>query len=65
MTQRVGICSICGGDVVGYRGAWMAVIPPPPDQCSNCGATRKENVIEMVHLPIKNEKIGYVITDHT
>lgn len=65
MMQKVGICSNCGGDVMGYRGAWMAVIPPPPDECSKCGATRKENVIEMSHPPIKNTKIEYIIDNHT
>jgi len=48
MQQRVGTCSICGGDVVGHRGAWFAVVPPPPDTCTQCGATTRSNVIEMV-----------------
>ena len=47
MHQRVGTCSLCGGDVYGYRGAWYAFIPPPPDKCSQCGAVRAEDVIEM------------------
>lgn len=47
-TERVGQCSLCGGDVVGWRGAWFAIIPPPPDQCSSCGARRAGEVIEMV-----------------
>jgi len=47
MTQRVGSCSLCGGDVMGFRGTWMAVVPPPPDRCSSCGATRGDDVIEM------------------
>lgn len=38
MQQRVGTCSLCGGDVVGYRGAWCSILPPPPDQCTLCGA---------------------------
>lgn len=46
--QRIGVCSICGGEVVGYRGAWMATIPPPPDRCTSCGAVRAADVIEMV-----------------
>lgn len=51
MRQRVGTCSRCGGDVLGYRGAWQAVIPPPPDRCSQCGAVRRADVIEMVAGP--------------
>lgn len=39
---RIGTCSLCGGDVIGHRGAWWAVIPPPADQCSRCGALRAD-----------------------
>lgn len=45
--QRVGSCSLCGGDVMGHRGTWMAVGPPPPDRCSSCGAVRGDDVIPM------------------
>lgn len=38
MRERVGTCSICGGDVIGYRGAWQSVLPAPPDECRACGA---------------------------
>lgn len=47
MDQRIGACSLCGGDVVGFRGAWMATVPPPPDRCTSCGARRAEDVIPM------------------
>ena len=47
MEQRVGTCSLCGGDVVGYRGVWMSILPPPPDRCANCGAVSAADVIEM------------------
>ena len=46
--HRVGTCSLCGGDVVGFRGAWMSILPPPPDRCSRCGAVARGDVIEMV-----------------
>ena len=49
--QRVGTCSICGGDVVGERGAWMGVNPPPPDTCRRCGATASSDVIKMYPRP--------------
>lgn len=48
MMQRVGTCSICGGDVMGFRGAWCGVTPPPPDTCSQCGARARGDVIDMV-----------------
>lgn len=54
--QRVGSCSICGGDVVGHRGAWMAVIPPPPDRCTQCGAVAQSDVIEMRPAPKRDAR---------
>lgn len=45
--QRVGSCSLCGGDVVGFRGVWCATVPPPPDKCSSCGAVAAWDVIKM------------------
>lgn len=50
MEQRVGSCSLCGGDVIGFRGAWFSIVPPPPDKCSGCGAVRSEDVIEMTRI---------------
>lgn len=47
MEQRVGSCSICGADVVGFRGVWMSILPPPPDHCTGCGAVSRSDVIEM------------------
>ena len=49
--QRVGTCSICGGTVVGFRGAWHGTIPPHPDRCITCGAVRSEDVIKMTPVP--------------
>lgn len=43
MRRRIGTCSICGGDVMGVRGTWG-----PPDTCTQCGAMRRIDVIEMV-----------------
>ena len=50
MNERIGTCSLCGGDVVGFRGIWMSITPPPPDRCTRCGAVVKGqgDVIEMV-----------------
>lgn len=48
MEQRIGSCSICGSDVVGWVGAWFGVTPPPPPRCTGCGAKPKGDVIEMV-----------------
>ena len=41
MNQVIGSCSLCGGDVVGFCGVWMAVTPPPPARCSACGAVEQ------------------------
>jgi len=51
MRQRIGTCSLCGGDVMGYRGAWYSVLPPPPDECTSCGAVVASDVIEMALAP--------------
>lgn len=51
MNIRVGTCSLCGGDVMGFRGAWGATIPPPKDTCSRCGAVEASDVIQMVKAP--------------
>ena len=45
MPQHVGICSLCGGSVTGYRGAWHSILPPPPDTCSRCGAVRDDGTV--------------------
>ena len=56
MQHRVGKCSICGGDVMGYRGAWSSILPPPPDECTMCGAiaASQSDVIPMVPRPQRN-----------
>lgn len=48
--QRIGRCSICGGDVMAWHGVWMATIPPPPAKCASCGAipAGADDTIEMV-----------------
>ncbi len=50
MRKRIGSCSICGGDVMAYTGAWFSVNPPPPPECSKCGATTSDDVIDMTPL---------------
>lgn len=54
MEQRIGTCSLCGGSVVGWNGAWYGVNPPPAPRCTKCGAFTRSDVIEMVRpgLPI-------------
>lgn len=47
MEERVGTCSLCGGDVIGVRGGWWATTPPPPDTCRGCGAVARHDVITM------------------
>lgn len=48
MLVRIGTCSLCGGDVMGWSGLWMSVTPPPPPKCNSCGAVTRGDVIEMV-----------------
>jgi len=36
--EVIGTCSLCGGDVMGYK-VWHGTIPPPA-RCSRCGANR-------------------------
>lgn len=50
-SQRVGTCSLCGGSVMGIRGAWFSVSPPPPDRCSQCNAVALTDVIKMYPAP--------------
>ncbi len=38
----IGICSICGGDVITYSGAWHSIYPPIPT-CNSCGAIQRQN----------------------
>ena len=49
--ERVGTCSICGGDVMGIRGGWWSILPPPPDTCSECDAVSGGDVVPMVPRP--------------
>jgi hypothetical protein len=56
MEQRIGSCSICGGDVVGWYGIWMSVIPPPPPKCTRCGAETADDVIQMAPMPMLKTK---------
>jgi len=37
MNQRIGTCSLCGGAVTTYFGAYGGVTPPNPS-CEGCGA---------------------------
>lgn len=65
MLQRVGTCSLCGGDVMGYRGAWWSVMPPPSDRCAGCGAVRADDVIEMRKPCSCAPRYVLVTQDHT
>ena len=53
MTQRVGTCSLCGGDVMGYRGMWHSILPPPPDHCASCWAVSASDVVAMRRIPVQ------------
>ena len=64
MQQHVGTCSLCGGEVMGYRGAWYSVEPPPEDACSHCSAVRAENVIQMMQKPAYKPNVHYRYDTH-
>ncbi|KKM97243.1 hypothetical protein LCGC14_1170060 [marine sediment metagenome] len=53
--QRVGTCSICGGNVMGHRGGWWSINPPPPDECADCGAVAQLDIIKMHPAPRPRE----------
>jgi hypothetical protein len=36
--QKIGTCSICGGEVIGWVGPFWSTVPPPPPRCASCGA---------------------------
>lgn len=65
MNQCIGTCSICGGQVMSYVGAWMSIAPPPPPTCSQCGAVaagRVREVIPMVPAPPPRAPAWFSIT---
>ncbi len=65
MEQRVGSCSLCGGAVYGYRGAWMSVSPPPPDRCTSCYAVSISDVIPMTPSPDRRATKSDTLTVNT
>lgn len=48
MEQRLGICSLCGGEVYGHLGPWWGLVPPPPATCRSCGGVQAGSIIPMV-----------------
>lgn len=56
--QRIGTCSICFGDVVGFRGGGDIHIQTPPARCTSCGATERSDIIEM--HPVKGSQTQIV-----
>jgi hypothetical protein len=65
MLVRVGTCSLCGGDVMGFEGSWSCILPPPPNKCSRCGAIEKGDIIEMVKSPDPSAGYRYVTISNT
>lgn len=62
MMVRIGTCSLCGSDVLGFQGAWMSVTPPPPPRCSGCGAVAAADVIQMAPAPQRTTPYRYETT---
>ena len=65
MRQRVGTCSLCGGDVMGVRGAYWSTLPPPPDECASCGAMAASDVIPMHPAPHRPSVTRSITTTET
>lgn len=38
--RKIGTCSLCGGEVYAFHGAYFGV--PPPAKCQSCGAVRDD-----------------------
>lgn len=47
MDSRIGTCSLCGGDVMAWTGAWWSVNPPPSARCVKCNAVQSKDIIQM------------------
>lgn len=62
--QRIGECSICGGDVVYFVGVWMSIIPPPPPHCTSCGAVSAAHdpVIPMRPCGPRRAKVTWAVS---
>ena len=60
METTIGKCSLCGGNVTGWTGAWFGINPPPAARCKACGAFDASSVITMTNSPtiIKEIKEG-------
>ncbi len=54
MDTPVGTCSLCGGTVTLFTGAWGGINPPVPT-CSRCRATPILPVMQMGN-PIKEQR---------
>ena len=55
--QVIGSCSICGGNVVAYVGAWHSVLPPPPPTCSHCGAVDARSTLPVIPMVPKQHRV--------
>lgn len=67
MNEKIGVCSLCGGNVYGHVGPWWGVVPPPPARCTRCGAYpvgHAERVIPMEH-PRGSRPMVYDVRDQT
>lgn len=63
--QRVGTCSLCGGNVYGTQGAYWSILPPPPDHCVDCGAVAagQSDVIPMVPAPRPRRYVRTIVSN--
>jgi tRNA(Ile2) C34 agmatinyltransferase TiaS len=53
VSEVVGKCSICGGDVRGQTGMFYG--KPPPFYCPSCGATNEDRPDKVIRMRKSSE----------
>lgn len=51
--EKIGKCSLCGGTVFGFVGAYFG--KPPPSHCVSCGATSERTPNDVIPMYKGNE----------
>ena len=62
MYYRIGTCGLCGGDVIGWRGAWYGDNAPEGDKCKACDTFVACDVIQMSHYNMPEAPIDVGLT---
>lgn len=62
--EIIGICSLCGGNVVVWSGPYWSIIPPTPF-CQRCGAREAKHLPIIDMEPIRKYRYKYYTTYDT